>query len=149
MSWLRAAFHSSANAPPLPDPAVLPAFVDNVIPSLLIFWGIIKLDNAKDSVFRHWATSGRQIVESEDKEKSIVISGPTLNQEQAYVIRAAALDACKAIKDRCQILADQREECAPLKDIHEALIDGFIWTQAKVPLLRNIPRMVEKKTFQY
>lgn len=149
LSWLRAAFLSSANAPPIPDPAVLPAFVDNVIPSLLVFWGILKLDNAKDNVFRRWAASGRRIVESEENGKSIVVRGPRLNQEQAYVIRAAALDACKAIKDQCQVLAAQREDCSSLKNIHEALIDGFIWTQAKIPSLRNIPRMVEKKTFQY
>lgn len=150
LSWLRAAFHSSANAPPIPSPHVLPAFVDNVIPSLLVFWGILRLDNAKDAVFRKWAESGRRVVERENGvEKAVIVPGPTLDREQAYVIRAAALDACKVIKDRAIQLAAEGASCAPLADIHEALIDGFIWTQAKVPSLRNVPRMVEKKTFQY
>lgn len=150
LSWLRAAFHSSAKAPPIPSPHVLPAFVDNVIPSLLVFWGVLKLDNAKDAVFRKWAESGRRVIEKESEEdKAVIVPGPTLNREQAYIIRAAALDACKAIKDRTVQLAADNESCAPLNNIHEALIDGFIWTQAKVPSLRNVPRMVEKKTFQY
>jgi hypothetical protein len=128
---------------------VLPAFIDNVIPSLLVYWGIIKLDNAKDATLRKWAESGRRVVESENEGKKVVVPGPTLNHEQAYIVRAAALDACRAIKDRTIQLAADRDDCTPLKDINEALIDGFIWTQAKVPPLRNIPRMVEKMTFQY
>lgn len=114
-----------------------------------MFWGIIKLDNAKDAVFRQWAQSGRQVVEAEETEgKRMIVPGPTLTHEQAYIIRAAALDACRTIKDRCVQLA-AKGQTASLGDIHEALIDGYIWTQAKVPSLRNIPRMVEKQTFQY
>ncbi|UZJ54608.1 hypothetical protein CBS101457_003928 [Exobasidium rhododendri] len=151
LSWLRAAFHATANAPPIPSPDVLPAFIDNVIPSLLVFWGIIDLNNAKDDTLRQWARTGRQVVENESLQsdgKAIVIPGPTLSHEQAYIIRAAALDACRAIKDRCVQLA-REGRASSLSTINEALIDGFIWTQAKVPSLRNIPRLVEKKTFQY
>lgn len=150
LSWLRAAFHSAANAPPLPDPGVLPAFVDNVIPSLLVYWGVLNLDHAKDDTIRQWASSGRRKAEAEDDVKpESVLPGPTLTREQAYIVRASALDACRAITVRCHQLAAEGKAPSSFQNMHEALVDGFIWTQAKIPSLRNVPRMVEKQTFAY
>ena len=64
------------------------------------------------------------------------------------MIRASSVDACHAIMLRGRQLAKEKDR-QWLNGITEALIDGFLWTQAKRPDLTIVPRMVEKKTFMY
>lgn len=150
LSWLRARFGNDEKAPPTPDASVLPAFVDNVIPSLLVHWGILDVASAKDESLRAW---NAEIIQRDDggKDKGSdgVVPGPKLAREQAYIIRAAALDACHQISLRAHELAKQDESKRWLAGIHEALVDGYIWTKAKDADLRTVPRMVETETFMY
>lgn len=153
LSWLHSAFLSGDQAKanfeklPLPSPAVLPAFVDNVIPSLLVHFGIIDLQKAKQKGLQEWYTT---LSKKQDQitDTDSVQAGTTLTREEAYLIRACSVDACHAIMLRGRQLG--KEKNRPwLEGITEALIDGFLWTQAKRPDLTIVPRMVEKKTFMY
>lgn len=73
--------------------------------------------------------------------------GPTLSREEAYIIRAAALDACHELSLRAHELGSSSRPW--LANLNEALIDGFLWTQAKREDLKVVPRMVETKTYMY
>lgn len=152
LSWLRARFGKDAGAPPLPSASVLPAFIDNVIPSLLVYWGILDVSTAKDESLRAW---NAEIVQSNDdandwgKDERGVVPGPKLSREQAYIIRAAAQDACQHITLRGHELAKQDESKRWMAGLNDALVDGYIWTSAKDKDLCDVPRMVETETFMY
>jgi Potential Queuosine, Q, salvage protein family len=153
LSWLHSAFLSGDQAKtnfeklPLPDPAVLPAFVDNVIPSLLVHFGILDIQNAKQKGLQEWYST-LSSSSSNTQNSDSVQAGTTLTREEAYLIRASSVDACHAIMIRGRQLAKEKDR-SWLNGITEALIDGFLWTQAKRPDLTIVPRMVEKKTFMY
>jgi hypothetical protein len=142
LSWLHAAFKGRDSIVPIPDPSVLPAFVDNVIPSLLVHFGVLDLDHATLPALQQWSTNrGKSTSDG-------IVDGPTLTREEAYVIRAASVDACHSLRERAHTLASSHSR-PWLAKVTEALIDGFLWTQAKRPDLTVVPRLVEKKTFMY
>lgn len=150
LSWLHSAFLSGDQAKtnheklPLPDPSVLPAFVDNVIPSLLVHFGILDIQNSKQKGLKEWYST----LNNKSAQTDAIQAGTTLTREEAYLIRASSVDACHAIMLRGRQLAKEKDR-QWLNGITEALIDGFLWTQAKRPDLTIVPRMVEKKTFMY
>lgn len=156
LSWLHAAFLSRGDPTmhdklPLPSPAVLPAFVDNVIPSLLVYFGVLDLGEAKEDGLRRWSATLQQQKQepaAQEANEQTVQPGPTLTKEEAYRVRAASVDACHVLAKRAHQLGPQHDR-PWLTNMTEALIDGFLWTQAKRPDLTIVPRMVEKKTFMY
>lgn len=158
---MHAAFHARREAtglPPIPDPSVLPAFIDNVLPSLLVHFGVLNLDTAQDTVLRDWAQTASSKVsappKAEDGAQSSQVmtahiqDGPTLSRDEAYTIRAAALDAIHTMAQSAHTLAKEKDR-PWLAHINESLLDAWLWTQAKRPDLTAVPRMVEKKTFMY
>ncbi|WFD35440.1 hypothetical protein MCUN1_002294 [Malassezia cuniculi] len=98
--------------------AALPLFVDNVIPTLLVHWGVICNVPEKREITR----------------------------DEGYRLRAAALVAGEKIVARARALAAQHTELAFLGHIIEAELDAYLWTAAKEPELRSIPRFAEKST---
>ena len=97
----------------------LPLFVDNVIPTLLIHWGV--LTNVD------------------------VPPGHELSHDAGYRIRAAALAAGSQIAARAHALAS--EPSLPfLAHVTEAELDAYLWSIAKEPALRALPRLAEKST---
>ncbi|KAN0062468.1 hypothetical protein ACQY0O_004999 [Thecaphora frezii] len=126
----------------LPDPRKhLPMFVDNVIPTMLVRFGILDLSQARSPTLRAW---------SEKQEAAQGAEGPRLNREEAYALRAAALYAGEKIVERARVLAKQGGELAWLEELNEVDLDGYLWAVAKDDeKLRAVPRMVELKTVMY
>lgn len=160
----------------LPDPKSLPMFVDNVIPTMLVHLGIIDLSECHVKALKEW---GKEVViakaersqqqkaqgeaegEGEStKRKTEVVKGPELTKDEAYIIRAAALDAGEKIKRRAIHLASSslssssgeadKLDLAWLNQMNEVDIDGYLWSVAKDDKeLRKVPRLVERSTVMY
>ncbi|WFD01688.1 hypothetical protein MOBT1_000364 [Malassezia obtusa] len=103
-------------------PEPLPMFVDNVIPTLLHHYGIVRTADASSEVLRSWTASDE---------------GVRLQKDDAYRIRAAALAAGARIVERAQL---------PMTEVE---LDGYLWTVAKDPALRSLPRIAEQDTMMY
>ena len=114
----------------------------------MVHFGILDLQNAKQKGLQEWnaTLSGQQLQKQDDEDG--VQAGTTLTRQEAYLIRACSVDACHALMVRGRQLGKEKDR-PWLIGITEALIDGFLWTQAKRPDLTIVPRMVEKKTFMY
>ena len=97
-------------------------FVDNVIPTMLHHYGILKTDEASSDALRAWTAS----------EEGVVLS-----KDDAYRIRAAALAAGARIVERATT------------GMTEVELDGYLWSVAKDPELRKIPRISEQDTMMY
>lgn len=89
-----------------------PIFSDNVIPSLLVYLGIIRLDQAttlglstlfdsseinQPSLFESAPVAESPAAASASAAPPRYEDGPVLNGDQAYVLRAAAIHACERI----------------------------------------------------
>lgn len=118
---------------PLPDTTKLPIFSDNVIPSMLVHLGI--LDISASSLPRLRTNFGALTVAENlkydptdgmaegEQSKTDLVEGPELTEEEAYVMRAAAVDACQMIVDAAI------EEGADSLTLPE--LDGWLWSVAK------------------
>jgi len=159
----------SISPPPFPIPQTshLPIFSDNVIPSLLVHLGVIDLSTSTPSlglttIFPN-ANSGQGLdallaeapLRKEDKDKkssSIPKEGPILSTEQAFILRAAAVDACELIAETAKNLSDedlgsetasQARDLSWLRKITLPEIDAWIWAVAKDrPDYRQLERFV-------
>lgn len=98
----------------------LPLFVDNVIPTLLIHWGVLT-------------------------NVDVPPPGHELSHDAGYRIRAAALAAGSQIAARAHALASE-PPLAFLAHVTEAELDAYFWSIAKEPALRALPRLAEKST---
>lgn len=99
---------------PIPSSTQIPVFADNVLPSLLIHLGVINISSSQ-SLASLFPGAG-----SEDNLKSLLDpassanndttpicrGGPLLNLNQAYTLRAAAIDACELLVDAAHLLHD-------------------------------------------
>jgi len=123
---------------PLPSTADLPAFADNVLPSMLVHLGIIPVSSATDAglrrVFENVDSSA--LVElpkaEEESRPQETLSqppnpGPTLSPSQVTTLRAAALTACDDIVFRA------REQGIDLggAEMTAVGLDGWLWSAAK------------------
>lgn len=101
---------------PIPSTSGSPVFTDNVLPSMLIHLGVIDLSESP-SLSSLFPGAG-----SDDKLKTlldvpdpnlkavaptVLKEGPVLTWEQAYILRAAAIDACQLIVESAQKLDDE------------------------------------------
>ena len=86
---------SSAGAP---STASLPMFVDNVLPTVLVHARVLDLSNASPAL-RKWGADPD--AKGEEKNQP----GPQLRKEDAYAVRAAALDAGTQMVKRAKELA--------------------------------------------
>lgn len=157
----------SISPPPFPIPTTsgIPVFTDNVLPSLLIHLGVIDLtaSPALSSLFPN--------VEAEDRLDALLgprlsangedgpvakhppREGPILTSDQAYILRAAAIDACELIVevahslDPSTLSIGDGESVAWIRDISLPELDMWIWGVAKDrPDYRKLERFALRNT---
>ena len=147
-------FGSSSPPPfPLPDTTKVPIFTDNVIPSLLIRLGVLDLSRAKDAGLRNifsgaasdanvnsllavpkdTPAKGTAVAPDTKPEKKPPKEGPVLTLDQAYILRAAAVDACEKIAEYARELDEARLQDGQkwIKDITLPELDMWLWAVAK------------------
>jgi hypothetical protein len=150
-------FEKQSTAPlPLPDVSKLPAMSDNVIPSMLVYFGVINLDNCifpqlqktfprvdVSSLLRE-ATKDSSPVKSESFKE-----GPLLGPQETYVIRAAAVDACERVAAIARTLEVDSSQ-GWIRVIRPSQLDMWLWSVAKDrPDYRVLPRFAERNTVFY
>jgi hypothetical protein len=98
---------------PIPATSRLPVSVGDVLPSLLVHLGVIDL-SASPSLSHLFPDAGNAekltrlleaappAAESSVKTKQASLEGPAVTLEQAYILRAAAVDACELIVEFAQ-----------------------------------------------
>lgn len=144
---------------PIPNTSQVPVFTDNVLPSLLVHLGVIDLSSSSlSSIFpeaRNPENLNPLLAEAPpksdaDKEpKAVPIEGPVLTVDQAFVLRAAAIDACELIIDIARSLdtSELAEDLAWIKDITLPQLDIWLWAVAKDrPDYRKLQRFVLRDT---
>jgi len=152
---------------PIPDTSTLPVFSDNVLPSMLIYFGILDLSQCAEPLRTTFpsvelAPLLRESQPSEDGRKrdsafrpKVVADGPTLSSEDAYALRAAAIDACEVIVRVAREIGDASHGDGTLDAAERALlrqmtlpeVDGWIWAVAKDRSdYRLLPRFVQRGT---
>lgn len=133
----------------IPNTTNLPVFSDNVLPSMLVHLSVIDLSTSVPSLHLRDLFPNAEKRETltellsaspheQSKDQSLKTSpkeGPILTTEQAFILRASAIDACELIVDAAkswptEMLAD-REDIGWIKDITLPEIDAWIWAVAK------------------
>ncbi|KAH9924921.1 uncharacterized protein B0H18DRAFT_1085390 [Fomitopsis serialis] len=135
--------HSSSSIPVPPGTDNLPIFVDNVIPSLLVHLGVIDLSTSTPSLGLTGLFPGAGSPEKletllaeaaapTDRPKEIPEEGPVLTTEQAYVLRAAAVDACERMVQVAKGLdTGGREDLGWMGEVTAPEVDAWLWAVAK------------------
>ncbi|KAH9945699.1 hypothetical protein B0H21DRAFT_822904 [Amylocystis lapponica] len=144
-------FGSADTPPAIPVPRTkhLPIFSDNVIPSMLIHLGVIDLSTSTPSLGINALFPGAEEHSKLDtllasapsrdprapKSKEVPKEGPRLTTEQAYILRAAAIDACELIVETARTLnldgLANGADVAWLKEITLPELDAWLWAVAK------------------
>ncbi|KAJ7128877.1 hypothetical protein C8R43DRAFT_1026212 [Mycena crocata] len=129
----------SADPSPFPVPSTshMPVFSDNVLPSLLVHLGVIDISRSPDlaSVFPHAGSPEKlagllaTAAPGTGDAKPLPKDGPVLSANQAYILRAAAIDACELITQVAHTLEEPLLEW--LHDIQLPALDMWIWAVAK------------------
>ena len=153
-------FGSSGSQVPVPDTSSLPVFTDNVLPSLLVHLGVLDLSRASSGLHDMFSTESdklEKLLGKPDPTGDIVaalpkeppIDGPTLSTEQAYILRAAAVDACEMIIEVAHSL-DSAQVPNWFKDIKLPDLDMWLWSVAKDRSdYRRLPRFVLRDTVMF
>lgn len=131
-------FGSADPAPfPVPSTSHLPVFSDNVLPSLLIHLGVIDISGSPNlsTLFPHagapeqLATLLATATVGTGDAKTLPKDGPVLSTNQAYILRAAAVDACELITEIAHKLDEPSLDW--LREIQLPSLDMWIWAVAK------------------
>ncbi|KAG2128619.1 uncharacterized protein EDB93DRAFT_167747 [Suillus bovinus] len=147
---------------PIPSTAQAPVFTDNVLPSLLVHFGVLDLAGATshglDKLFPGAESEDRinkllalppevpQVL-VQDTKKTPPKDGPILTIDQAYVLRAAAVHACEKIVQYARGDGQHSGEKTWVKDITSPELDIWLWAVAKDrPDYRNLERFVLRGT---
>jgi len=156
----------SMDPPPFPIPSTnhVPVFSDNVLPSLLVHLGVINLSR-NSSLSNLFPGAGSEELLREllgpiptssipvtGTLKGIPNEGPILTEPQAYILRAAAIDACELIIEAAHSL-----EVAPLGEGKEWVskltlpdLNMWIWAVAKDrPDYRVLERFAARDTVYF
>ena len=137
----------SLSPPPFPmlDTTKTPVFSDNVLPSLLIHLGVIDLSGSPSlsSLFPDafsdenltclLGSSPTTVKSAQSGPKAVPKEGPIVTADQAYTLRAAAIDACEIIVETAQSLTDE-EKVQGAEWISKVILpelDMWIWSIAK------------------
>lgn len=121
------------------EPAPLPMFVDNVIPTMLVSLGILDVDESTVDALHGWRPA---------PAADAVQQGPELAAADAYRVRAAALAAgARMIESARRFATDEAH--AWLGAVTEAELDAYLWSHAKEGALRRVPRLCERHTVMY
>ncbi|KAG8874943.1 hypothetical protein FRB97_005519 [Tulasnella sp. 331] len=150
---------STATSIPIPDTTSLPIFSDNVIPSMLVHFGILDLSSVAFAKLASAFPDPKLIVPTllsaarSDSKTSVKFEppedGPQLSVEESYVLRAAAINACEIIVAAAKEIEvpDDKEKERWLRSITLPEIDGWLWAVAKDrPDYRKLSRYVTKPT---
>jgi hypothetical protein len=126
---------------PVPPTYHLPVFTDNVLPSMLVHLGVIDLSHSHNLSNLFPNVNTETLLEGQSKcEPQSPEEGPVLGPHEAYILRAAAIDACELIVDYCG-----RKKPALKLTLPD--LDMWIWAIAKDRAdYRNLPRFVLKDT---
>ncbi|KAJ8494553.1 hypothetical protein ONZ45_g13203 [Pleurotus djamor] len=149
-------FGSQTSPPfPLPSTSHIPVFTDNVLPSMLIHLGVIDLSGTPlaslfPSVSEHLLRLLETPQEGLQAEPIETPEGPILSAEQAYVLRAAAVDACEMMigeARRMDSASSTSKDNGWIKDITLPELDMWIWAVAKDRSdYRQLKRFVLRET---
>ncbi|KAJ7647502.1 hypothetical protein FB45DRAFT_893607 [Roridomyces roridus] len=147
----------SAEPPPFPIPSTahIPVFSDNVLPSLLIHLGVIdmsgspKLSSLFPDIGSHLAALLATAESGADVAKKVPPKeGPVVTCDQAYILRAAAIDACELIVEVAHKLDEPSLEW--LAEIDRPSVDMWLWAVAKDrPDYRKLERFVLRDTVYF
>ena len=155
---IRIRFRDSPGSVPIPDTTRLPVFADNVLPSLLVYLGVLDISRASQGisdVFSQFAAKGSHdlLAASESNECTPTTrlgtpsEGPVLNTVQASILRAAAVDACEVIAERARSLDPPADW---IKNLTLPNLDMWLWSIAKDRSdYRKLPRFVLKETVMF
>ena len=116
----------------VPSAHVIPMFIDNVLCTMLVHLGIVDLSECTVDTLRKWASSSsefRSRVQGKSKEELDAIpkhvDGPRVTAQEAYTVRAAALDSGKIMLERVKELK-VKEGFEWLAEVDEADIGGSL-----------------------
>lgn len=126
--------------------AELPIFSDNVIPSMLLHWGIIEIpessshfDETAKRAFKHDEEEYKAIIDGLEQEQQrdlgAVIPGPSLSSSQAALLRSAAVEAVRRMATR-----------SPHSEVE---FDAYVWSVSKQDHYRRLVRFSEQNTVYY
>ncbi|KAF9007992.1 hypothetical protein BDQ17DRAFT_1237656 [Cyathus striatus] len=126
---------------PIPSTTDSPVFTDNVLPSLLVHLGVIDLSGAPE-LSRLFPNAGSEeslsallgppkTPTANKSPKQPPVAGPILSVEQAYILRAAAVDACELIIKYAHRCTPPSVEYEWLREITLPNLDMWIWAVAK------------------
>ena len=135
---------------PIPKTSSLPVFSDNVLPSMLIYLGVIDLSSVSPpltNIFKDGPKRLDKLLASAEPKSEVLArlpkgpprDGPSLTAEQAYILRAAAVDACEQIVEVAHSLDSTVLEAAGappdtsnwMKKMTTQDIDMWLWAIAK------------------
>jgi hypothetical protein len=156
----------SLSSPPFPIPSTsnLPVFSDNVLPSLLIHLGIIDLStnpslsglfpNAEsdETVSSLLGPPPPSIKSPAGGSKVVPKEGPVLTVDQAYILRAAAINTCEIIVEIARTLEGSGENQSMdwISKITLPDLDMWLWAVAKDrPDYRALERFVARNTVYF
>ncbi|KAI0915812.1 hypothetical protein AcV5_003632 [Taiwanofungus camphoratus] len=163
---LRFGSSDSSQGVPIPRTANLPIFADNVIPSMLIHLGVIDLSTSKPELglaelfpdagspdildkLLEAAPSRPTPDPATARSNEVPKEGPVVTIEQAYILRAASIDACELVIRTAHELGSRTDEkgLSWLKDITLPELDAWIWAVAKDRIdYRKLERFVLRNT---
>ncbi|KAH9176250.1 hypothetical protein EDB89DRAFT_1940063 [Lactarius sanguifluus] len=147
---------------PVPQTSHLPVFTDNVLPSILIHFGIVDLSTAAspalaalfpgagadDSTLAALFAAAPEPAPSPVAKKPVLpVDGPTLTPAQSYVLRAAAVEACERILVHARAMSAAGRGAPWLADITLPDLDNWLWAVAKDRAdYRALPRFALRNT---
>lgn len=82
---------------------------------------------------------------------SDVKEGPVLNEEEAYALRAAAVDVCELLVETAKKMTHENhlEEHKWVKNLTLPELNGWLWAVAKEGRLRSLTRFAQPGTVMY
>ncbi|THH07764.1 hypothetical protein EW145_g3165 [Phellinidium pouzarii] len=154
---------------PVPKTSSLPVFSDNVLPSMLIHLGVLDLSSASaslDTAFSDRSGDYRKLLTKAEVQNDVVArlpkeppaEGPALSVDQAYILRAAAINACEIIVEVAHTLNESTIEAsgAPpetlrwMQGITLQDVDMWLWSAAKDrPDYRRLERFSLRGTVMF
>jgi hypothetical protein len=152
-------------AVPIPNTQELPVFSDNVLPSMLVHLGVLDLSQGPPTLHAAFPGAGSAetletllqgptpLISSAEAGRPATgtpsLDGPALGAQDAYILRAAAVDACQII---VQAVREGMNEGDPSwkRDMTLPQLDGWLWAVAKDRKdYRDLPRFAERGTVYY
>ncbi|KAK7057399.1 NAD+ kinase [Favolaschia claudopus] len=106
-------FGSATNPLPFPVPSTsqLPVFSDNVLSCILLHLGVLDVSRSSLSMLFPHASTEEQVEEllataarSIGDTQTALKDGPLLSSDEAYILRAATIDACELIREAAREL---------------------------------------------